>query len=166
MDSETAKSADYLSRLGDADDWQINQSVFSQLNQTWGPHHVDRFASSHNKKCVRYNSRWWFSGTEAVNAFNQNWAAGLNWVVPPPRLATQVISKLEKERANCTLILPMWKSAPFWPMIANAQGFKNFVDTHVVLDKLHCVLPGQGNNGVFGKAPLPFHMVALKIRFS
>ena len=31
-------------------DWQLNPLVFSELDNAWGPHTVDRFASFHNSQ--------------------------------------------------------------------------------------------------------------------
>ena len=44
------------------------------LDRKWGPHSVDRFASHFNNKCMRFNSRRWVPGTEAINALEENWA--------------------------------------------------------------------------------------------
>ena len=49
--------ADYLSRIIDYDDWQLNSLVFSELDNAWGPHTVDRFASFQNSQVPRFNSR-------------------------------------------------------------------------------------------------------------
>ena len=35
------QQADYLSRLKDIDDWQIQPLIFSQLDGLWGPHTID-----------------------------------------------------------------------------------------------------------------------------
>ena len=40
--------ADYISRIVDLDDWQINSNIFSMIDSLWGPHTVDRFASVAN----------------------------------------------------------------------------------------------------------------------
>ena len=38
--------ADYLSCIIDYDDWGLlNQEIFAHINELWGPHSVDRFAS-------------------------------------------------------------------------------------------------------------------------
>lgn len=43
-------------------------SVFSILDNTWGPHQVDRFASPSNAWLGWFNSKFWYPGTEAVDA--------------------------------------------------------------------------------------------------
>lgn len=98
------QEADDLSRCGDSDDWSVSNEVFAELNLKWGPHTVDRFASKHNAKLKRFNSRFWVPGTEAVNSLDQNWSGETNWVVPPPRLILKCIRKIECEKANGTII--------------------------------------------------------------
>ena len=42
--------ADILSKFLDKDDWKIHPLIFSHLDNTWGPHTVDRFSSYYNKQ--------------------------------------------------------------------------------------------------------------------
>ena len=63
------------------------------------------------------------------------------------------------------MLVPLWKSAPFWPKIFDKDVAKYFVKEMINLGKLNVVVKGNGNNGVFIKNPLPFDMLALKISF-
>lgn len=159
--------ADYLSRCFDCDDWEINNHVFIHLDQKWGPHTVDRFSTNYNNKCHRFNSRWWVPEADAVNAFDQYWARDCNWLVPPPRLVSLCVTKLVEENANGTLVVPEWKSAPFWTKLVHTDGaFRPFINDVVFLSRYTAVQRGRGNNGVFALKPLQFRMIALKIRFA
>ena len=93
---EQNKLADSLSRYSDCDDWGIHSDVFEELDALWGTHTVDRFATYYNSKCIRFNSKCWCKGTEAINAFTQNWSYECNWLVPPPCMARKVIRKFLK----------------------------------------------------------------------
>jgi hypothetical protein len=158
--------SDYLSRCYDSDDWQIRPDVFAQLDQEWGPHSVDRFASHLNNYCARFNSRWWVPGTEAINALEQDWSRDVNWLVPPPRLALACVNKLVAERATCTLVVPKWKSASFWPCIVQTKDtFKSFIKDFRFLKRDCIVSSGKGNNGCFGNRPLKFDMIAFRCSF-
>jgi len=35
------KTADYLSRIVDYDDWSLSQNTFRELHPQWGPHTID-----------------------------------------------------------------------------------------------------------------------------
>ena len=157
--------ADKFSRTFDNDDWEIKTWVFHQLNEIWGKFTIDRFASNLNRKCVRFNSIYWCVGTSGVDAMAQEWSRELNWWVPPPKMITGCINKIIADKARGTLILPMWKSAPFWPLVCKENVFSDFVRDIRVLPEQNVIVSGQGNNGVFASEPLKFKLLALKIEF-
>ena len=80
--SENEK-ADYISRLIDHEDWEVSGKFFDLMNGLWDPFTIDRFANFNNKKLNRYNSLYWNPGSEAIDAFSQNWQFENNWLVPP-----------------------------------------------------------------------------------
>lgn len=83
--------ADYVSRIRDYDDWMVNPALFQSLDKTWGPHTVDCFASEHNKQLLRFHSRFWCPGAEAVDTFTVNWMGDVCWLVPPLHLAGRAL---------------------------------------------------------------------------
>jgi hypothetical protein len=157
--------ADKISKSTDCDDWEIDKDVFTKLNNVWGPHTIDRFASDYNTKCKVFNSKYWCTG---INAFDQHWGQENNWIVPPPSVAQKCIQKMKQETANGTIIIPYWKSASYWPLIyTNIAGvctFEKFVvDSKIMSSKI--IKRGRGRNGMFGKTQSDFSMIALKLRF-
>ena len=60
---------------------------------------------------------FWNPGTERVNAFSTSWENENNWLVPPIYLISNTILHLLTCRAKGTLIVPLWPSAPFWPLL-------------------------------------------------
>ena len=159
------QNADDLSRYGDCDDWSVSDHVFSELNLKWGPHTIDRFACTYNTKCRRFNSRFWVPGTEAVNSLHQNWSGEINWIVPPPVHILKCLRKIELEKASGTIVIPVWKSAPYWPELFASDGtIKRFITDFVLLPTDNVIQKGRGNNGIFGK-PLSLRMLALRVRF-
>ena len=155
--------ADFLSRLVDCDDWSVTDTVFRNLDEKWGPHTVDRFSSHYNSKCERFNSRWWVPGTEGINCLNQVWSGEVNWLVPPPAQVVTCIRKMESDKCVGTLILPEWKSAAFWPLLVTEEGaYRDFIKSVYVLPCSGSIKQGRGNNGMFGKDPLAFRMIALR----
>lgn len=163
---ESNEKADYLSRCQDSDDWEISSQIFHYLDSVWGPYTIDRFASHLSKKCKRFNSRWWVPGTEAVDAFLQSWKYDSNWLVPPPRLICRCFEKIVAEKANCTLIIPLWKSAPYWACLVKGDGsFNSFIKQVFNLSRYNVVISGKDKHGIFAKNPLPFDMLALNIMY-
>ena len=87
-------------------------------------------------------------------------------MVPPPRLISLCFDKLQVDRAPGTLVVPEWRSAPYWVKLVDENG--NFVPCIAEVEILpfqNVVQKGRGSNGVFGKQCLPFRMLGLKIRF-
>ena len=100
------QKADYLSRIVDPDDWAFGRKYFQILNANWGPFSIDRFAADYNSHLARFNSCFWSSGTEAVDAFSQDWSSDNNWLCPPVFLIPRTIQKLRHCNARGTLIVP------------------------------------------------------------
>ena len=70
--------ADTISRIVDFDDWGVSFEFFHHVDNIWDPHSVDRFANSHNRKLLRFLSRFWNPGSEGVDAFCFDWAGENN----------------------------------------------------------------------------------------
>jgi hypothetical protein len=111
--------ADRLSRETDSSDWKLNPRHFNNLNMLWGPHTIDRFASSTNTQLPRYNSRWLDPHTEGVDCLrfsDQDWMREHNWCNPPWDLLPDLVLKLRSSGASATVV------APSWPGTAWHQG--------------------------------------------
>jgi hypothetical protein len=120
--------ADRLSREVDTSDWRFNPRQFQQLERKWGPHTIDRFASSTNAQLPRYNSRWLDPRTEGVDCLrlaDQDWRCEHNWCNPPWELLPDLVLKLQSSGASATVI------APSWPGTAWHQGLLSMA-SHVI----------------------------------
>ena len=109
--------ADYISRIDDADDWMIDPSMFMYIDMVWGPHTVDCFATAYNSQTVRFHSRFWCPGTQAVDTFTVNWGDEVCWLAPPLFLIPRALKHAEHCKAMGTLVAPLWRSAVFWPLL-------------------------------------------------
>ena len=78
-----------------------------------------RFASSYNAKLSRFNSSFLQLGTEAVDAFIQDWLSENNWLVPPISLIGRLLPHMHESKAVGTLIGPMWKSSYFCQLLCS-----------------------------------------------
>lgn len=165
---ELNTQADSISQIQDYDDYTLNDFVFAKLDQLWGPHTVDRFACCYNTKLVRFNSRFYHQGAEAVDAFTQNWSFNNNWLFPPTVLIIRVIKHLRACQASGTLIVPIWKSAVFWTMLcADGVHWNSWVhDWRTISNYNNLIVKGKSKNSIFTKNNLSFDMVALRVSFS
>lgn len=110
----TMTVADSLSRHFASAEWMLNPAVFRAIDRRWGPHTVDRFATSLNRQLRRFNSALHDPETEAVDAMAQDWSRDNNWVNPPFAMIGRVVDKILAERARATLVVPMWPTSPWW----------------------------------------------------
>ncbi|KAL5496815.1 hypothetical protein EMCRGX_G013175 [Ephydatia muelleri] len=138
--------ADFISRIVDYDDWQISPALFYYLEEAWGPYSVDRFADNFNTRLSRFNSRFACPGSEAVDTFTVHWGGGENnWWCPPPSLVARVVRHAETCKANGTLVVPHWESAPYWPLLCpDGMMFASFVGASEVLPGE--IIPGRSGD--------------------
>ena len=160
--------ADDISKFVDLDDYSINDGVFYSLDELWGPHTCDRFACHYNAKLPKFNTRFYQPGTSGVNAFAQDWSNDNNWLCPPVCLTCKVLSHLKVCNAAGTLVVPLWRSAYFWPRLCfDGLHWSGFVHDWVILTDLpNLFVRGIAKNSIFGRDSLPFPSVALRIDFS
>ena len=87
----------------DHEDWGVSDEFCSFIDDLWGAHSIDRFASIMNRKTERFNSLFWNTGSEAVDAFTQNWHCENTWLIPPIYLVVRNIKHLLFHKAQGTL---------------------------------------------------------------
>ena len=162
---ELNTKADYISNIVDYDDWQTTFEFFNFLDSMWGPHTIDRFASVNNAKLDRFNSLFWYSTTEAVDAFSQNWNSDNNWLVPPIYLACKTIKHLQFCKARGSLIVPKWPSAPFWTMLFGPDmSCKDFVyDVLEFAPYQNVFKHGSNDKSLFGSEQFSSRVLAVRI---
>ena len=155
--------ADFLSRCSDSDDWSVLNFAFSTFEARWGSHTFDRFACDYNTKCASFNSRHWCPGTSGIDAFAHSWIGENNWLVPPPRLISRCVRKVLNEECKCTIIVPHWRSAPFWPLFfPDGEKKATYVTDVFFFQPGILTKRGRGRNGIFDGRPLTFGLIAIR----
>ena len=91
--------ANKLSRI-DCNDYMVDPACFARVESIFGPHNIDRFASSKTKQFDRFCSRFLNPGCEAVDAFTVSWAEDCNWLFPPPYLIPRVLRNMTDSRGT------------------------------------------------------------------
>ena len=157
--------ADAISKIFDFDDWGVSLEFFEFIDSMYGPHSVDRFADSNNKKIELFNSRFYTPGSSGVDAFSFDWKEDNNWLVPPIHLVCRVIKHCIACKASGTLIVPKWESAPFWPLlyqnkllcqpyVADMLEFKDTKDIYI---------HGSNKKSLFGSDEFKGTVLAVRI---
>ena len=87
---------------------------------------------------------------------------------PPVCLTCKVLSHLKVCNAAGTLVVPLWRSAHFWPRLCfDGLHWSGFVHDWVILPDLpNLFVRGKAKNSIFGRGSLPFPSVALRIDFT
>jgi len=107
--------ADRLSRQVDRTDWTLSREAFQRLERRWGRHTIDRFASSANRHCHRFDSRHWDMGVETVDTLSRLWSpTDNNYVNAPFALIPIILAHIRRSRTTATLIAPVWRAQPWF----------------------------------------------------
>ncbi|MEW8544359.1 MAG: reverse transcriptase domain-containing protein [Candidatus Thiodiazotropha sp.] len=158
--------ADYFSRIEDHDDWGISVHILHMLQCKFGTLSIDWFASDHNAKLARFFSRFWNPFCLGVDAFTETWTFEFGLFVPPITLVTRVIKKMIVDRATGVLVIPCWRSAPFWPILCpDGKFIPNVIDWFDLPTSKEFYTRCKNGRGMFGNADLKFRMLALKMNF-
>ena len=100
--------ADELSHQVSPYEWMLHRKIFKVIDDMWGLHQVDRFASLNTMQLPVYNSFFADPCTSAVDAMGQNRKDVNNFVNPPFFLIGKILSKICQQKAVATLIAPWW----------------------------------------------------------
>lgn len=160
--------ADFFSKFNDGSDWKLHPAWFRALDKKWGPHTVDRFASDRNTHLSRFNSLFRCPGSEAVNAFSVSWRGENNWCNPPFSLVGRVLAFMQQQGTEGTVVIPVWRSAVWWPTVCPQPGrFAQFVVGVVVLphQQSDLFLPGQSTSNEYGVGTPQWGVWALRVSF-
>ena len=108
------------------------------------------------------------TGVSGADAFTENWGKVFGFFNPPICLITRVLKQMEQQSASGIMVIPFWKSAPFWPLIhSNKEGFiSNVVDWVDLPTSKRFYSACKNGLGMFGNEDLKFRMLALCISFS
>lgn len=107
--------ADYESRhFNDRSEWSLDNRVFDKLQNVFGEHDIDLFASRLNAKCEKYVSWQRDPKAEFVDAFSQSWTHYCSYIFPPFSLIGRVLQKLKTEGGTATVIVPYWPTQPWF----------------------------------------------------
>ena len=107
--------ADAASRWrGNRSEWKLNAAVFEQLDQLWGPHDVDLFASRTNTQLRTFMSRDPSPDAAEYDALRQDWTVWGNlYANPPAVLIPQVLRRVREHKVSITLVAPVWNTQPW-----------------------------------------------------
>ena len=118
-------------------------------------------------KLPRFNSRFLQPGTEAVDAFSQDWSSDINWLVPPVTFIGTVLSYMRSCKARGALVVPMRRSECFWPLLCtDGVHFNSFVADWMYLpNRPDLFVEGRAKNSLFSTDQFKSRCLTLRIAF-
>ncbi len=98
-------------------EWMLNPTQFKNISKMWGPFDIDLFATRINKQLNKFIS--WRADPESflVNAFSISWTGINGYAFPPYSLISRVLQKVRTDRANITIIAPVWPTQVWYPQL-------------------------------------------------
>lgn len=124
-------------------EWSISHDFFQTLEQKWGPHHINLFASHLNNKLPTFYSWKPHPQAASYNALSRLWTnLGNLYLCPPWNLISTVLQKIQEEGLTATIITPFWPQAFWYPTI------KQMMITAPIPVPQSAVLPAPGNNAM------------------
>jgi hypothetical protein len=123
--------ADFLSRVSQLQlhDYRLRPAWFRLLDEMWGPHSIDRFATADSCQQLRgrfagrFCSLFFHPDAVWTDAFASPWGDENNWLFPPFEMVGQTVCALRGTRARGTLLIPMDRSASWWPLVRSGLGW-------------------------------------------
>ena len=145
----------------------LNPDIFAALDILWGPHTVDRFSTFKTCQVPRFCSRWLNPCAEGIDAFTFSWAGENNWMFPPPYLTSRVLKHMEHSQEYGMLVIPLWTSAPWWPLITkDGRHPESFVlDWKDIPQSGNMLIPAKPGACIFSGRP-NYRVLALKVSFT
>lgn len=142
--------ADSLSRVRyDKNDWMLRPAIFSQLKAIYGPLDMDLFATMLNAQLPLFASWTPQPGSLWTDALMHKWIPqAVFYANPPFALILKVLRKIQSDRATVLLILPVWTTAIWWPLLLRMTLHRTLLP--VVKDLF---LPGHRSNSIPMNAP-------------
>jgi hypothetical protein len=159
--------ADHLSRMDDQDDYMLDPEIFRAIDERWGPHTCDRFASMKATQLPCFTSKFTNPGCQSTDAFTVSWVGDNNWLFPPPYLIPRVLRHMKANDEHGSLLVPFWPSAPWWPLLVNKQGsWNSFVKDCVDIPTYDGIfISGSMASNIFTAGRPSFELRALQVRF-
>ena len=121
--------ADYLSHVVEMfhHHYGLKRHLFRTLDDRWGPHSIDRFATASNRQVSRFNSQYFHPESGWTDAFSIPWSGENNWLFPPVPQIARTIRHIHASKGVGTLIMPEIFQSDWWALIREGQGWSSDV---------------------------------------
>ena len=107
-------------------------------------------------------------GSEAVDTFTVDWRGENNWWCPPIYLVPRLLRHARQCATVGTLVVPVWPSAPFWPILCpRRDSLAGYVRAWCDLPLYEGLFVSTRSGAVLFKGEVPnTRVLALRVDFS
>ena len=84
-------------------------------------------------------------------------------MVPPVALVARAIQYLSLQKAMATLVVPLWPSSSFWPLITNK--YRSFIKGCFTLNAYQAITLGRNLSSFLGSPRFTGEIAALRFEF-
>ena len=85
-------------------------------------------------------------------------------VVPPVGIVPGVLHYLKSQQAVGTLVVPLWPSAHFWPLITHK--YSSYVVAHSIHIGKEVLTRGRNPNSLLGSDLFTGNIIAVRLKFT
>ena len=86
----------------------LHLKIFEEICVFFGKPNIDLFATRLNTQLNRFVSWHPDPDAEKINAFSMPWSSEYYYLFPPFSLISRCIQKINNDRTDCLIILPLW----------------------------------------------------------
>ena len=146
------------------EEFSLGFDDYCNLVGRFGIFDLDLMASNWNKKAPKYFSKCFEVNSAGVNIFEQRLNPDWNYyILPPPRLALQVLFHLQMFQAKAVVLLPLWSSAAWFSRIFPSSHLPEFAEENVIFRPFF-VADDRAESGLF-KGRIKFDYITMKVNF-
>ena len=105
-------------------------------------------------------------GSSGVDSFEYNWHEHVCWLVPPIALISRTVQHLRRCHGYGVLVIPVWRSAVYWPIIHNGFSFKSGIKVLLEFRKpSKFFVAGKDANDMFTERAFCSDVLILELNF-
>ena len=102
----------------DSSHWKLTSSVFSLLNNLWGPLQMDLFATRLTDQLPGFVSWRPDTEAEATAAFSQDWTPSKGYAFHPFNLISRCLIQVGEQNVDqLCIVTQIWETQPWYPLL-------------------------------------------------
>lgn len=102
------------------------------MRRTFSTWDVGRFAAAHNATAARFDSLFYSTSSETVDAMAQDWSTGMSYILPNFHMIDRILDKIERDNAEVVIIVPEWPHKAWWRLVYSGAWRARLVKAEMI----------------------------------